>query len=106
MVHLVNPFLGYKNPDKGKSHNPYKFNPFSVLSITKDEVDPEIVIDKIKELEFEINPERSSNLSEDDQQQLRNFSNAQRFLELPLQRLAFEILILDNLEDKIKGEIP
>jgi len=94
MAELINPFLGFKDPLQKKGHNPYRFNPFTVLRISKDEIDSESINDKVEDLKW-----KKSELNES------VIANAQRYLEEPLQRLAFELLIPDKSAGKIEEDI-
>lgn len=105
MAELINPFIGFKTRRKSKYHNPYEFNPFTVLGIDKEVIAADEIIDLIKKMEFRLNPKRLDRNSlkkhdEDKQFRLDDIKTAQRFLQDPVQRLAFEILISDITEDK------
>lgn len=104
MADLVNPFIGFKSQDITNSHNPYKFNPFKILDIGKDETDPETIDQIIKDLDFELDPQGLGLISENDRNQRTDALNAQGFLERPLQRLVFEILIAStNNSENMEG---
>lgn len=94
MAELINPFLGFKNPSEKKSHNPYRFNPFAVLGISKEVTDTESINNRVEDLKWE-----KSEWSE------ATIANAQRYLEEPLQRLTFELLIPDKSANKIEENI-
>lgn len=105
MAELINPFLGFKDPLKKKGHNPYRFNPFTVLGVTKDEIDAESITDKVEEMKFNLASIGVDELTAAEQEELKKIANAQRFLEEPLQRLAFELLIPDKAAEKNEENI-